>query len=58
VRHAEKEQAMQKKCKEFVGVRFDADVMAWLKRASRNSRVTVSHIIRAAVNEKFAARRK
>ena len=49
---------MQKKCKEFVGVRFDADVMAWLKRASRNSRVTVSHIIRAAVNEKFAARRK
>ncbi len=49
---------MQKKCKEFVGVRFDADVMAWLKRASRNSRVTVSHLIRQAVQEKFDSRRK
>ena len=49
---------MQKIRKEFVGVRFDADIMAWLKRASRNRRVTVSHIIREAVGEKFEARRK
>ena len=44
--------------KEIVGVRFDPDVTAWLKRAAKNRRVTMSHIIREVVNEKFVARRK
>lgn len=44
--------------KAIVGVRFDPDVQAWLKRAARNRRVTISHIIREFVHEKFVARRK
>jgi len=53
-----KEQEEMAKRKESITLRMDADVVSWLKRAARNGRVTVSHLIRAKLNSDFEARRK
>lgn len=44
--------------KEIVTLRIDADMFSWLKRASRNKRVTVSHLIREALLPVYKSRRK
>jgi hypothetical protein len=40
----------------IVGVRFDPDVLAWMRRAAAKRRVTVSHLVRELVHAKFEKR--
>jgi hypothetical protein len=43
---------------ERLHVRFDGDVMTWLRRAAQNKRTTVSEVARQIVHAAFDQRRK
>jgi hypothetical protein len=42
--------------KVFVGLKLDPNVAAWLKRAARNERVTISHVARRLIHAGYDRR--
>ena len=42
--------------KVFVGIKLDPDVAAWLKRAARQERVTMSHVARRLIHAGYDRR--
>ena len=48
--------AMKTTRKVFVGIKLDPDVAAWLKRAARQERVTMSHVARRLIHAGYARR--
>ena len=42
--------------KVFVGLKLDPDVVAWLKRAARQERVTMSHVARRLIHAGYERR--
>jgi hypothetical protein len=49
---------MRKERKELIAIRVDSDVVQWLKRAARNRRVTLTHLVREQLYRGFDQRRK
>ncbi len=43
--------------KVFLGLRIDPDVAAWLKRAARQERVTMSHVCRRLIHAGYERRK-
>ena len=48
--------AMKTTRKVFVGLKIDPDVAAWLKRAARQERVTMSHVARRLIHAGYERR--
>ena len=48
--------AMKTTKKVFVGIKLDPDVAAWLKRAARQERVTMSHVCRRLIHAGYERR--
>ena len=48
--------AMKTTKKVFVGLKLDPDVVAWLKRAARQERVTMSHVARRLIHAGYERR--